>query len=67
MSFDGPAVRHADDVVLGEGDTAAEADALRKVERTDRALGVVALVCLVVISLQGCLLLPLTILLYGWK
>jgi hypothetical protein len=66
MGFDGPAVSSAD-IILSENDALAEAEALRKVERTDRALGVVALVCLTVISLQGCFLLPLTIVLYGWK
>jgi hypothetical protein len=63
MSFDGPAlVTH-----LSEADALAEAEAERKIELANKILGRVAAVCLVVISLQGCFMLPMFILLYGWQ
>jgi hypothetical protein len=63
MSFDGPApVQH-----MSEADALAEASAERKIALTNKILGYIALTCLIIISLQGCLLLPLTILLYGWR
>ena len=63
MSFDGPTpVQH-----LSEADALAEAAAERKIELANKVLGYIALTCLIVISLQGCLLLPLTIILYGWQ
>jgi len=49
--------------LLGFRNSAAE----RKIEITNKILGYIALTCLIIISLQGCLLLPLTILLYGWS
>lgn len=63
MSFDGPAPA----AYASEADLLAEAAAERKIELTNKVLGYIAVTCLVIISLQGCLLLPLTILLYGWQ
>ena len=63
MSFDGPAPT----TYMSEADLLAEAAAERKIELTNKVLGYIAVTCLVIISLQGCLLLPLTILLYGWQ
>lgn len=62
MSFDGPARTP----VLSEADALAEAEAERKIEICNRILGKVALTCLIVISLQGCFLLPVTVIAYGW-
>ncbi|HTK66803.1 MAG TPA: hypothetical protein VL595_30800 [Pseudonocardia sp.] len=63
MSFDGPAPV----TYMSEADALAEAAAERKIEFTNKVLGIIALACLIIISLQGCLLLPLTIVLYGWQ
>jgi hypothetical protein len=63
MSFDGPAPAGH----ISETDALAEAAAERKIEITNKILGYIALTCLIIISLQGCLLLPLTIILYGWS
>lgn len=63
MSFDGPAPV----TYMSEADVLAEAVAERKIEFTNKVLGYIALTCLIIISLQGCLLLPLTIILYGWQ
>ena len=63
MSFDGPAPAG----YISEADALAEAAAERKIEITNKILGYIALACLIIISLQGCLLLPLTIVLYGWQ
>lgn len=63
MDFDGPSPV----AYMSEADALAEAAAERKIEAANKVLGYIAVICLIVISLQGCLLLPLTIVLYGWQ
>jgi hypothetical protein len=62
MSFDGP----ARNVQMSEEDARAEAEAGRKIDICNAILGKIAVACLLVISLQGALLLPITVIRYGW-